>query len=244
MLRNVYIDGYPFPMYAVMGFSGFLFALVIALVKGKRFGLRLWDTLRIAAFGMVGAVIGARLLGAFVELLLHGGEPGFWTAENWLAMFKNSGRLYGGLLGCIGMTALGAKLCRAEIKSAWNVLAYAALAFASLTRLGCYCAGCCYGIALASGERFPVQLVEAGFCFTALLAFLILRPERRWPDVPLLPINLIIYSVGRFILEFVRGDANRGVWILSTSQWIGLALIALSIVWLRKNAKTRQKVEK
>jgi len=85
------------------------------------------------------------------------------------------------------------------------------------------------------GNPFPVQLFEAGFCFVALLAFLIIKLERRWPGIPLFPVYLITYSVGRFILEFLRGDANRGIWILSTSQWIALALISLSVFWLRKS---------
>jgi len=138
------------------------------------------------------------------------------------------------------MVALCAKLCRIDMKSAFNGLAYASLAFLSLSRLGCYFAGCCHGIGLADGTRFPVQLTEAGFCFAALLAFLIIRPERRWPGLPLFPVYLIVYPAGRFILEFFRGDVERGIWILSTSQWVGLALIVLAVVWLKKSICKQQ----
>jgi len=121
----------------------------------------------------------------------------------------------------------------------FNMLSYVALAFLSFGRIGCYSAGCCYGIRLADGTRFPVQLLEAGFCFAALIAFLVTKPERRWPGTPLFPIYLITYSAGRFALEFLRGDANRGVWLLSTSQWIALVLIAVALVWLRKHKKSK-----
>lgn len=240
MLPRIYIYGYPFPMYAVMALLGMVFAVTIAFVKRKAFGLRKRDILRIAAYAIIGAMLGAKLFGAIGKIVKYGGEPGFWTAENWQRILGAGGVFYGGLLGGLGLTALRAKIGRIELKKVLDIGAYIGLAFQSLGRIGCYCAGCCYGIELADGTRFPVQLVEAGFCFVALLAFLLIRPERRWPGLPLFPVYLITYSVGRFVLEFFRGDANRGVWILSTSQWIALALITLAVVWLKKSQFKQQ----
>jgi len=239
MMPFIYLNGQPLSMYFLMGLSGLLFAEIIALVKRKAFGLRVRDILRIATFAVIGLTIGARLFSAIGQIVLHGGEPGFWTAENWRHVLRGVGVFYGGLLGGVGMMALCAKLCRIDVKSVLSVVAYAAFGFQSIARLGCWCAGCCYGIELANGARFPVQLFEAGLCFVALLAFLIIKPERRWPGMPLLPVNFIVYSAGRFILEFFRGDASRGVWLLSTSQWIALVLIALAVVWLRKSKYKR-----
>ena len=192
--------------------------------------------MQFAAFAAVGILGGARVLSVIVKMLQHGGDPGFWTAKNLIDLLLSAGFVFfGGLLGGFGMLALLAKLKRIEPKSMFSAYAYVALAFVSFARLGCYCAGCCYGIELADGSRFPVQLIEAGFCFAVLLAFLIIRPERRWPSLSLFPIYLITYSVERFILEFFRGDATRGVWLLSTSQWIGLVLIVAAVLWLKKN---------
>ena len=234
MLPHANIDDAPVPIYFLMMLSGLMFALIVTLIKHKAFGLRRRDILRIIAFMGIGSLIGARVFKVVVQAIQHGGEPGFWTADNLLGIVQGAGVFYGGLLACMGTVALCAKLHRMDRQSAFNVLAYASLAFLSLSRIGCYCAGCCYGITLAGGTLFPVQLVEAGFCFAALLAFLIIRPERRWTGLPLFPVYLIIYPAGRFFIEFFRGDAERGVWLLSTSQWVGLALIALAIVWLKK----------
>lgn len=236
MLPFVYIDGNPFPMYAVMAIFGIVFAVIIALVKRKAFDLRKRDVLRVASFAVIGALVGARLFSIIGKVFRHGGDPGFWAGPNLLKLMLGSGLVfYGGLLGGFGMAALRAKIGRISLRSVFDCAAYVGLAFQSIGRIGCYCAGCCYGIELADGTKFPVQLVEAAYCFMMLLAFLIVKPERRWPRLPLFPVYLIIYSVGRFIFEFFRGDANRGVWILSTSQWIGLALIALAVLWLRKS---------
>ena len=240
MLPTVMIDGAPISTYFLMALAGIVFVIIIGLVKHKALSLRKRDILRLVAYAVIGALIGARLFSAIGQIVQHGGEPGFWTADNWQRIARAGGVFYGGLLGGIGLAALRAKIGRVDLKSMFNFAAYAAFAFQSLGRLGCYCAGCCYGIELADGTRFPVQLFEAGFCFVALVVFLIIKPERRWPGIPLFPVYLITYSAGRFILEFLRGDANRGVWILSTSQWIALVLITMAVVWLRKSKSIQQ----
>lgn len=40
-----------------------------------------------------------------------------------------------------------------------------------------------------------------------------------------------MYSIGRFVLEFFRGDEIRGIYgALSTSQWISIPLLVLGII--------------
>ena len=241
MLPYVMIDGAPVSTYFLMGLSGYLAAIILVLMKRRAFDLRKRDVMRIAIYAAIGVVIGARLFSSIGQIFLHGREPDFWTAENWGNILSGFGVFYGGLLGSIGILALLAKLRRIDMKNMFNAYTYAALAFLIFGRLGCYSVGCCYGIMLANGTRFPVQLFEAEFCLIVLIVFLIIKPERRWPDVPLFLIYVIIYSVGRFVLEFFRGDASRGVWLLSTSQLIALALIAVAVIWLRKNKFVYQK---
>ena len=44
---------------------------------------------------------------------------------------------------------------------------------------------------------------------------------------------MIFYSAGRFVLEFFRGDLIRGsVWILSTSQFISIFVMAAGLAML------------
>jgi len=54
-------------------------------------------------------------------------------------------------------------------------------------------------------------------------------------------VYLVIYSVGRFFLEFLRGDVNRGMWLfLSTSQLISILIILAVLIELYLSYKRTQ----
>jgi len=97
----------------------------------------------------------------------------------------------------------------------------------AIGRLGCFLAGCCYGSIidflprdlLHLGHRHPVQLYE-GFGLIMIVSLL-----RKFP-AKLIAKYLISYGLLRFILEFFRGDEDRGYWVyFSPSQWISLFLV-------------------
>lgn len=111
-------------------------------------------------------------------------------------------------------------------------------------RIGCFLAGCCYGketdgffgITFTNSDYapnhvklFPSQLVmSAGDFVIAAILLWYARKERAKGKVTAL--YLIIYSVGRFLVEFTRND-NRGfVGILSTSQFIGIFTFIVGMV--------------
>lgn len=102
--------------------------------------------------------------------------------------------------------------------------------FHALGRVGCYFAGCCYGIPVSLGPayaggppRFPVQLAESLCCL--ILFFVLHNTAWRWNRKDMvLPLYFIGYGAVRFVLEFFRGDMMRGFWLgLSVSQWLALA---------------------
>lgn len=82
---------------------------------------------------------------------------------------------------------------------------------------------------------WPVQLYEAFglFALAALLVWVAARKPRRQGLV--LGLYVTLYAVMRFALEFLRGDADRGMFlggVLSTSQIISLLLLPAGIVLL------------
>jgi phosphatidylglycerol:prolipoprotein diacylglycerol transferase len=130
-------------------------------------------------------------------------------------------------------------------------------------RLGCFFGGCCFGTATdhrfglsfpaysaASEKQFrdhllaskslpslpvhPAQLYEAAGCLAiAALLGLWLHPRKRFDGQVMLAF-LALYAVLRFALEYVRDDDRGAVLGLSTSQWIGAAiLVFVAILWRR-----------
>jgi phosphatidylglycerol:prolipoprotein diacylglycerol transferase len=115
-----------------------------------------------------------------------------------------------------------------DFKDITDILVPSVLLFHVFGRLGCFFAGCCYGRettwAIAINGLIPVQLIESGFNLLILMEILLFRPERERPGV-LFPMYLTVYACGRFLLEFMRGDASRGAFLIfSTSQWISVSV--------------------
>ena len=91
--------------------------------------------------------------------------------------------------------------------------------------------------------RFPVQIIEALFEFLLGIYLLYLLKSEEWRTKKLLRRYLAIYSVGRFWLEFLRGDIRRGViYGVSFSQCISVFIwIILIGHYLKQKKVLKQK---
>lgn len=174
----------------------------------------------------IGALVGAKLLYILVslsEILAH--------MDQWIYYVSSGFVFYGGLLGAIIGSGFYCYEFHKDFYGQTNILVPMIPLFHAFARIGCFFSGCCYG---AESEflglptfsvyanpmetnRIPVQLIEAGMEFLLFL-FLQFYKENR------LYAYLVFYSIGRFLLEFWRGDPQRGIWILSTSQWISIGI--------------------
>jgi phosphatidylglycerol---prolipoprotein diacylglyceryl transferase len=131
-------------------------------------------------------------------------------------------------------------------------------------RIGCFLAGCCYGKATSGplGITFtdeacqaplhqsliPTQLLEAGYILMVMLLLLLIKSKFQKFYGQLFLLYLILYAVGRSVLEIFRGDVARGFIvdeILSHSQFIALLVIfAAGFVysrWSKKNPITKSR---
>ncbi len=123
-------------------------------------------------------------------------------------------------------------------------------------RLGCFFAGCCYGVETDSAfsimfshsefapnhvRLVPTQLISSGGDFLLFAILVWYDYKRKKHSGETTAMYLILYSAGRFLVEFWRGDLIRGaVGPLSTSQFIGLlALVAgvLLLAWMKRGRK-------
>lgn len=152
--------------------------------------------------------------------------------------------VYGGILGGVIALAIYSK------KKKWNILETFDLAAPSVAlgqafgRIGCFLAGCCYGkeTNLWIGVKFPVdslapsgvylhptQLYSSAFDF-ALVIVLILFARSNKKKGRVFSVYLILYSIGRFLVEFLRNDERGAIGILSTSQFIAIFTLILGII--------------
>lgn len=116
-------------------------------------------------------------------------------------------------------------------------------------RAGCFLAGCCYGKPTTSAwgvtftdpdsyaeplhtPLFPTQLSEAVYIGLVIGLLLLVKSQRRFYG-QLFFTYLILYAVGRFVLEYYRGDAARGFVVedyVSHSQFIALIVVGV-VTW-------------
>ena len=188
------------------------------------FGLVLWCA--------CGGFLGAKLLFLVTEWRYVLEEPLYY-----LRSFSDGFVVFGGILGGI----IGGFLyCR---RKGLPFLAYFDLTMPSIAlaqgfgRIGCLLAGCCYGreahgffsitfhhseFAPENIPLFPTQPLCSLLNFLNFFILLKAADQKR-PEGQVAALYLIFYSTGRFVMEFFRGDPERGsIGFLSTSQFIAL----------------------
>lgn len=244
MLPSITLFGRTYPMYGICCVSGFIASLIVIIVMLRHNHRDLDDAIYIYTLGVVGALIGAKLLYLFtVWPDFVKGIAAVSRHQITLSVFIDryfSGGLvlYGGLLAGLLTAYLAAHYFGRSLRDFAPVFLPALALLCAIGRIGCFCAGCCYGKPVSWGVVFPkgglapagvplipTQLIEAAFDVCLGLVFMHLAKSEKQPAY-LLPRYLLSYATFRFIIEFFRGDVVRGIlWGLSTSQWISLAVI-------------------
>ncbi|MCX8129446.1 MAG: prolipoprotein diacylglyceryl transferase [Clostridia bacterium] len=230
--------------YGLMIAIGIIAAYVVAEYRARKANLNHKRIFGLTIWCLVGGLIGAKFLYLItqIEEIVSNPKIIFALSDGFV--------VYGGIIG--GILA-GFLFCK---KEKLNFLQYFDLAMPSVAlaqgfgRIGCFLAGCCYGMRTTgimgiefhesayapNGVRLiPTQLISSGLDFLHFF-ILIFFAKRIKAHGQVAGLYLIFYSVGRFILEFFRGDLIRGsVGSLSTSQFISIFLfvIGCSIVLVR-----------
>lgn len=235
--------------YGFMIAVGVIAAWIVTDYRAKKQKLDRDHVFSLVIWCLVGGLLCAKLL--------------FWITE-WKAIVADLGYLldtlsdgfvvYGGIIG--GILA-GWLYCRVKQVDFWKyfdlVMPSVALA-QGFGRIGCLLAGCCYGretdslfsITFQNSDFAPnhVSLIPTQI-YSSILDFLnfgvlLYIAKRKKNDGQVAACYLIFYSIGRFVLEFFRGDLIRGsVGVLSTSQFISLFILAAGILILVVRSKKK-----
>ncbi len=241
-LFGLKIFSYPLLMGVAWGLG-----IQIAKSLNSRFGVK-FKYLNIYLMGVfLSSWLGAKLLYLLsadnVKIGHLASEESFWLGGGFV--------FYGGLLAGLGFTLYFGIKTSQTVKF-FNIFIPGLCFGHALGRVGCFLAGCCYGIPhqslisihLHEVQRFPVQLLEA--FFLVIFGIYSMR-EKSIRHKNLAFMYLSFYAFCRFVFEFARGDSIRGVWfdLISTSQIISLIIsVVVLMTWRLSQSRPTSSLDK
>ncbi len=243
--------------YGVMMAAGFVAGIANWIMLGRRHGRNSQYCADLMFWIMVAGILGARTAYVLENWSEYAANP-----LSIVRLDQGGLIFYGGFVAAGVAIVLYARVRRERIVPLMDfVLTSLPLAHA-LGRIGCFLNGCCFGnctsralgVAFPKGsppwiahysagqiDQFaevslpvhPVQLYEAGYnALIYAVLVLVFRRSRYVGSVSI--VYLLLYALGRFALEFLRGDrADRlAVGGLSIAQFVSLFVFVVGMVLL------------
>ncbi|MBU2599698.1 prolipoprotein diacylglyceryl transferase [bacterium] len=231
----------------------FLISLFYLKRKAVDEGIKVKDLIDLSLSGLIAGIIGARLLYVLDNYQYYLNEP-----LEIILLNKGGLIFYGGLLLGSLASVIFIKKRRLPLGKITDLLAPCLALGESMTRIGCFMAGCCYGkpTSLPWGVRFPVDSLACShyghkvlhptqlYSFLALLVvfiFLNWKLKHKLFEGEVFIWYFISYSTVRFILEFFRGDNLAFIFSLTMAQSLGILLFICSLFFwlmLKNRSKT------
>jgi phosphatidylglycerol:prolipoprotein diacylglycerol transferase len=244
----------PVKSYGFLLALSFLLGMALSLRRGRRHGVDPAVIYDLVFMVLVTSLVGVRL--AYV--LTHLGD--FHSLLQVFAIWDGGLTLYGGILLSSFAVWWFCRRRRLPFLKVADILAPGVILGIGITRLGCFMAGCCYGMpcdlpwavhfppgsdpvrAMGPLGLHPSQLYgsAAGFLIFGLLLL-----WERWPAAAGATFArfLALYGVARFLEDFTRHyEADQRLLLgWTNNQWLSLALVAgglALLVWGRRRRTT------
>lgn len=239
MSPYIEIFGKTYPSYGSCIAVGAIIAVFAAMFLTRRkHNFEFVDYTFNIAWVFLIAIAGAKLLYLIVELRAFIENPRLF-----LAFIGGGGIFYGGLIGAVIGAFISARIRKWNFLAVMDTLAAPGAIAHAFGRVGCFMAGCCYGmethshlgvifpegsLAPVGVKVLPTQLFEAIFLFI-LCGVLMLVFWRTYKTGLTIAIYMISYAVWRFVIEFFRSDRRGSVGLLSTSQFISIFILIFGL---------------
>lgn len=250
------LGSWPVYTYGILLAAAYLLGLQLAVWRARRSGVDANRVMDLGIWIIIAALVGAKALLVIVDWDYYRSNP-----REVFSLVRSAGVFYGGL---IVATVTGFALMRKYRLPIWTTADLYAPGIALghvIGRMGCFFAGCCWGkptdlpwaitftnpaAAMNVGTPLniplhPTQLYEAGA--ELLILGLLLSTERKggyfagrtfW-------LYMLLYGISRFIIEFYRDDPRGVMFGMSTSQFVSVLLVPLSLAmlyWLWRRNQT------
>jgi phosphatidylglycerol---prolipoprotein diacylglyceryl transferase len=240
------IAGFPVYTYGVLLAAAYLLGLQFALMRARTRGLDPNRVMDLGIWIIVSALVGAKLLLLIVEW------DTYKNPSELMTLIRSAGVFYGGLIAAVLVAFWYMWRHRMALWSVSDTFAPGIALGHVIGRMGCFFAGCCFGRettvpwAITFTSEYaarnvgtpinrplhPTQLYEAGA--ELLILIVLVATEKRGRPFPGRTFwgYMLLYGISRFVIEFYRGDTRGAIGSLSTSQFLSLVIVPLSIIML------------
>lgn len=223
--------------YGLMIGLGVVAALIMGDYRAKKLGLNGDHIYGMTFSAVVFGFVAARILFILTE----------WSSflQNPMKYLAGAGFVvYGGIIGGALTIYVFCRIKKIDMLEYLDLMIPSVALAQAFGRLGCFLAGCCYGretdswlgivfmnsdFAPNGVKLLPTQLIMAAgdlLIMAVLLWYAGKKPMRGRMSA----LYLILYSVGRFLVEFLRNDERGTVGVLSTSQFIAIFTLAAGVI--------------
>jgi phosphatidylglycerol:prolipoprotein diacylglycerol transferase len=242
------IGSWPVYSYGVLLALAYLAGLQLAVVRARRAGLDPAKVMDLGIYLIIAALIGAKLMLVAVDFNYFRTQP-----RELLSLVRAGGVFYGGLIAAFATGLWLVGRYRLPVWTTADLIAPGIALGHVVGRFGCLLAGCCYGRP-AEGLRWaitftdpvasvnvgtplqiplhPTQLYDAGAELLILAGLLIFERRGRRFAGRTFWLYLLLYAISRYVIEIYRGDERGMIFGVSTSQFVSILLVPVSLVML------------
>lgn len=222
-------------IYDLMIKSALVFNILFILLNYKKYNLKLKDAILIIILENIFIVIGGKVFTYLDEFPKYSitDIPGLWFTS------------YGNMLGALVGLVVYALIFKHKLADLFGLGAVPLPLVYAIGKIGCFSAGCCYGINydgfgkviyLSSNQAplntglFPIQLVEAIiFTIIFIIFYKKSRHEFKMQDFAYL---LMSISIAKFFLDYLR--AGRENILFSFNQRVSIILFTFGLFILSR----------
>jgi phosphatidylglycerol:prolipoprotein diacylglycerol transferase len=232
--------------YSFFRILGLIAGILFFLCYIKKEKLPLIESAAFAVFGVVITILGGKLYNVGAQTI-ENITQGIEFFRGWANAFRSGGSFYGGLTAGSFFALWYLWKFKLPFWRIGDALA-PAIAFGHfLMKIGCFMAGCCYGIPSGlpwavrfpnlEGPRHPVQIYEALLNFTNFVILVIVWNKKRF-EGQIVALYVFNYSIIHFLMQYLRENPDR-VYVfkgpsvftsLSVSQLVNLLGLAAGIL--------------
>lgn len=245
------IGNFFLPTYGLLITLGFLSGLWLTCRLARRAGLDREAVLNLGIYSALAGIVGAKLLMLLLDLDYYLAQP----REIFSFSTLQAGGIYhGGLIAALLAAVIYMRRKQMPVVATMDLYAPGLALGHAIGRLGCFSAGCCWGVEShlpwavtftnPTAHRLfgtpigvplhPAQLYEV---FAVALIFVLLYRRYLRPHGPgvVIGLYLALYSGVRFLIEFVRvhDQANPYIGAFTLQQWlaVGLGITGAWLIW-------------